>query len=91
MQNNSNGSQNSSASASNNNFMPTTGSSANKNGCFSAGPNFKANKCSPMVSQSDDFEFLRPKDPPMPTKSNLLASSTSRLEQKMKYNHQVYR
>ena len=43
-----------------------------------------------LTSQSDDFEFLRPKDPPMPTKLNLLTSSTSRLEQKIKYNQHAY-
>lgn len=75
MQNNS-GSQNSSSN--NYNYMPQQTTSNYKNK-------------PPMVSQSDDFEFLRPKDPPLPTKANSLTSSTSRLEQKNKYNQHVYR
>ncbi len=46
-------------------------------------------KASPLVSHSDEFEFLRPKEPPLPTQSNNLSKSHNH-NPAPKYNPRVY-
>ncbi len=82
------------SSMQNNSGNQSNSSSSNANYTYISKPalNKPVKAAVPLVSQSDDFEFLRPKDPPLPAKSNnLLTASTSRLEQKSpKYSQSAY-